>query len=40
MENGVLRMVVEHVPSPLKAQEIRYKKFCPLLDTPNPSKDL
>lgn len=40
MENGVLRMVVEHAPSPIQAQKYRYKKYCPLLDSPNPSEDL
>ena len=40
MENGVLRMVVEHAPSPIQAQKYRYKKYCPLLDSPNPTEDL
>lgn len=31
MEEGILRMVVEHLPSPVDAQKTRIAKFCPAL---------
>ena len=31
MEEGIMRMIAEHLPSPDQAQELRYKQFCPAL---------
>lgn len=35
MEDGVLRMVCDHLPAPCQAQKLRYKVFCPFLMNPN-----
>ena len=33
MKHGILKMVVDHIPSPDQAQKHRYKIFCPQLGT-------
>lgn len=35
MEDGVLKMVCDHLPSPDQAQKLRYKQFCPFLANVN-----
>ena len=34
MEHGILKMVVDHLPSPKDAQQKRLKVFCPFLAQP------
>ena len=34
MEQGIFKMVVEHLPAPCDAQKRRYKQFCPVLANP------
>lgn len=34
MEDGVLKMVCDHLPSPDQAQKLRYRQFCPFLANP------
>ena len=34
LDQGILSMVIGHLPSPDQAQQIRYKQFCPALANP------
>ena len=34
MEHGIMKMVVDHLPAPYKAQKHRFKIFCPFLAQP------
>lgn len=37
VDEGIFKMVIDHLPSPDQAQKLRYQQFCPILANPNIS---
>ena len=38
MDDGILKMVMEHLPAPVDAQAARIRNFCPILDDKKQGK--